>query len=209
VLSLIFVLLLAASPSISAAKVGGACADAVDTARDLLSSGRYLEAEELARSLLDERERVFGSRSLESADALDVLVQSLVRGGKLREPDTLSLARKAVELREQLGGANHPMLADSLHHLGIVLWANRDVEAARVAFERSMEIRRRSLGESHPDFARSLQFLGELLDEIGEADTAWELLERSLDTRQQVLGPDHPDVAESLKSLARYHYKRA
>ena len=68
-------------------------------AKTLLRDGRYAEAESLARSLLEDAEARYGAESAESAGVLDVLVESLWRGGKAREEETLWLAQRALAIR--------------------------------------------------------------------------------------------------------------
>lgn len=172
----------------------------------LFREGRYTEAEARARPLLAAAEAASGPRSLEAADALDLLVRVLERVGKRNQPEVLALAERAVEIREALLGPADPRLAASLHSLGFLHFVNWRLDKAQALFERSLAMRVQTLGSEHPDVAESLQSMGLLHDGLGRKDEARAFLERALGIRERTLGPDHLDVAESLNSLASLLY---
>ena len=59
----------------------GQTAENLDEIRELLKDGRYPEAEDRARALLEEVEGTSGRDSIEAAEVVDALVEALVRGG--------------------------------------------------------------------------------------------------------------------------------
>ena len=76
--------------------------------RTLLDDRRAPEAKAPAHRLYDDTKNAFGAESVEAADALDLLVEVLYRGGEYRSPDTLALGEQAVALRERLHGSQPP-----------------------------------------------------------------------------------------------------
>jgi hypothetical protein len=61
---------------------------------------------------------------------------------------------RALTIREQLFGPDHPDIATSFNNLGALLRAQGDLVAARPLFERALAIREKALGPEHPDTVR-------------------------------------------------------
>jgi tetratricopeptide (TPR) repeat protein len=110
-------------------------------------------------------------------------------------------AERALAIREQALGPQHPDTATSLINLGSLLRAQGDWTGAKSSFERALAIYGQVLGPQHPDTAQSLNSLGSLLRAQGDLAGAKSYYERALAIREQVLGPQHPDTAQSLNSL--------
>jgi len=174
----------------------------LDAVKGLVKEGKYAEAESAARTLLAKVEAQSGARSVEAAAVLDVLVQALLSEGKSRDAATRELAERAIAIKEQALGKDHPDLTVSLSRLAAVLWGGGDLTAARSLLERALAIREKALGPDHLDVAKTQSHLGTLLREMGDYEAARSLLERALAIREKALGPDHPDVAQSLYFLA-------
>jgi tetratricopeptide (TPR) repeat protein len=128
---------------------------------------------------------------------------------------------RALAIKEQVLGPQHPATATSLNNLGGLLQAQGELAAARPLYERALAIRKAVLGPQHPATATSLNNLGGLLRAQGDLAGARPYYERALDIREQALGPQHPDTALSLNNLgallddlgdlaaARPYYERA
>jgi Tfp pilus assembly protein PilF len=128
---------------------------------------------------------------------------------------------RALAIREQVLGPEHPDTATSLNNLGALLQAQGSLGGARRYYERALAIREQVLGPEHPDTAQSLNNLGVLLQEQGDLGGARRYYERALAIWEWVLGPEHPDTAQSLNNLgallqeqgdldgARRYYERA
>ncbi len=169
--------------------------------RRLLDAGRYAEAEPAARAWLEEREASAGPDSLEAAGALDLLVESLWRGGKAHRPETGPLAERALRIKEARRGPDDPGVAASLEGRAEVLSALEDSEAARKDYERALAIRERALGRDHLDVAESLDGLADILTDLGANDAARPLYERALAIEQARLGTEDRLIARSLQGL--------
>jgi tetratricopeptide (TPR) repeat protein len=57
---------------------------------------------------------------------------------------------RALAIREQVLGAEHPNTATSLNNLGVLLQVQGDYAGARPYFERALRIFCAALGEQHP-----------------------------------------------------------
>jgi tetratricopeptide (TPR) repeat protein len=108
---------------------------------------------------------------------------------------------RALAIKEQVLGAEHPATATGLNNLGALWQAIGDYEAARPYLERALAIRQQVLGAEHPTTAQSLNNLGALLVSMGDYEAARPYLERALAIDRQVLGEDHPTTAFDLNNL--------
>ena len=96
------------------AGVAAAGTDGPEGVRADLRQGRYDAAEAGARALLKEAGRRDGLDSVATAEALDLLVESLQRSGRFMGPEPRALAERAVEIRERSLPPYDPSLANSL-----------------------------------------------------------------------------------------------
>jgi Tfp pilus assembly protein PilF len=85
--------------------------------------------------------------------------------------------------------------------LGVVLWAQGDLEGARAQLERSLAVSEAALGPDHLDVAVGHNNLGSVLWAQGDLEGARVKLERSLAVTEAALGPSHPEVAIRLNNL--------
>ena len=172
-----------------------------DEIRRLLTAADYAAAESRARRLVEELERS-DPRSLGLARALDLLVQSLVEGGKPADPAALPSATRAVALKEELAGPEDRAVADSLFNLGLVLRRQGKLDDARTAYERALRIREAALGPGHPEVARSLAALSALASNAGDFARARELGERAVGIAERAEPRDRVVEAVAANNLA-------
>ncbi|MEM9463258.1 MAG: tetratricopeptide repeat protein [Myxococcota bacterium] len=137
--------------------------------------------------------------SLELAESLNTLGNVSSRHGKYEEAKRYY--RKAVRLRQEAFGADHPDVATILDNLGVVLKSQGKYEEAKAYHQRALAIREKALGPDHPNVAYSLNNLGDALDSQGKYKEARVHHQRALRIRERVLGVNHPLVADSLNNL--------
>ncbi len=177
-------------------------ASALDDARQLVADWEFAKAESLARRLLVVGESRHGRRSLQVAEVMDVLVESIA----LQHPPGLEgeeMARRAVAIKDSILGPEHPGLAVSLRVLARVQWALGDGNGngERENLQRALAIQEKVLGPRHPEVAETLSMLGTSYRRKQEYQAARQMLERSLQIREAVLGPEHRDVGRTLMQL--------
>jgi tetratricopeptide (TPR) repeat protein/transcriptional regulator with XRE-family HTH domain len=133
---------------------------------------------------------------LELADVLQKTALYLLNCG--RDQQTERLYRRALRIREQILGPEHPRVADSLMGLGSFYCEHGAYGQAEGLYRRALHIREQILGPEHPQVADSLQGLTWLYCEQGKYDQAEVSQLRALRIREQVLGPEHLQVANAL-----------
>ncbi len=177
----------------------------VEALRGLLDGGRYADAERDARAALAAMEQAGTAASANAADVLDFLVIALWRGGKASDAEGAAFAERAIEIKQNLLGADAPALATSLDGAGVLFFRRGDYERARPLFERALEILS-SAAANDPRYETELgtvhSHLGPLFQELGQYSTAREHYERALEVFRATLGAAHTQVAMTTNNLA-------
>lgn len=181
---------------------GAPAISGLDEARSLLRNGRFAESESLARRLIRDAEAEHGVSSIQTAQALDVLVEALWRGGKAEDPEAQRLGERAVAIKEAVPGPDHLEVATSLVHLGIVHSDKGDYPEAESVYRRALAIRERTLGPAHPDVAKVLNNLGVVAMHRADYTEARALFERALAVHEKAPAPDSAGIATSLANVA-------
>jgi tetratricopeptide (TPR) repeat protein len=122
-----------------------------------------------------------------------------------RYSDAEPLYLRALAIREQQLGANHPATANSLNNLANLYESIGRYSDAEPLYLRALAIREQQLGANHPATANSLNNLANLYESIGRYSDTEPLLIRALAIREQQLGANHPAVANSLNNLANLY----
>jgi tetratricopeptide (TPR) repeat protein len=113
----------------------------------------------------------------------------------------LEYCQKALEIRLEVLGGNHPDTAGSLNNVGAAYGELGDYGRQLEYYQKALEIRLEVLGGNHPDTASSLNNLGVAYGELGDYGRQLEYYQKALAIRLEVLGERHPDTAISLNSL--------
>lgn len=108
--------------------------------------------------------------------------------------------RRALELRRQVLGPDHPDVAQTLMRWGFVLLEMDRPDSAETVLRESLEI-----WEEHPHDplgrASALNQLGMMLSYQGEYEEAESMLRESLALKEEALEPDDPQIATTLTNL--------
>lgn len=115
---------------------------------------------------------------------------------------------RALELREQVLGPEHPAVADAMSNLGIIYGTEGANERAEEVFIRTLKIRERAFGTEHPDVASSLNNLGNVYKNLGTYDKAKGSFEKALDIREKILDKNHPLIARTLGNLGEIYLQQ-
>ena len=115
------------------------------------------------------------------------------------------LYQRALLIREQRLGPEHPDTAQSLTNLALFYQNQGKYAQAEPLYQRALLIREQRLGPEHPDTAGTLSNLAVLYHSQGKYAEAEPLLKRALSIREQQLGATHPDTATSLTNLAELY----
>jgi serine/threonine-protein kinase len=115
---------------------------------------------------------------------------------------------RALEVRQQVLGPNHPNVAPTVSQLGNVQFSRGRYGEAIARWQQAVEIVQQALGADHPQASAALANIGVAYQVIGDYPKALEYQHRNLAILQGRFGPDHPDVAAALQNLGNIHYSK-
>ncbi|MFM7528002.1 MAG: CHAT domain-containing protein [Nodosilinea sp.] len=122
---------------------------------------------------------------LEQANQLNQQVIELYQAGRYSE--AVPLAERALAIREQALGPDHPDTATSLNNLAFLYKSQGRYSQAEPLYQRALAIREQALGSDHPDTAISLNNLAGLYYAQGQLPPTLTYLSRGLAVEETVL----------------------
>jgi tetratricopeptide (TPR) repeat protein/nucleoside phosphorylase len=146
--------------------------------------------------LIEEYQLIFS----EVAHFLNQIGYYLKQRGRYQEAEPLY--RRALSLRVQKLGEDHPDTAQSLNNLAVLYDTQGKYAEAEPVYRRALEVRERQLGMDHPDTANTLNNLAVCYQNQGKYREAEPLYGRALSIYEQQSGAGHSDMANILNNLA-------
>jgi CHAT domain-containing protein len=140
--------------------------------RSAIDEGDYEEAVRLSEQSIRFAIATYGPDAPETARALNLQVESLLKDGKAAAASTLTLADRAVELTARLRKEIGLEYATSLNNLGLLRAERGEFRAALPLHEQALSIRVGALGPDHPAVADALDGIAAVLirlDRFAEA----------------------------------------
>lgn len=201
ILRVLFGILLASSALMMAAGPDVAPSP-VEEIKQMISDGEFAPAEEAARELVRNLEETPGIDPVDLATALDLLAESLWRGGKSRDPEALEAAERAIVLKEEALGPDAPEVADSLKNLATVLRLRAEPDRIQALLDRAIDIQERALGSESYKLIKTLNALGSHLNGQADYDGAEPIYLRALALSEKAYGMEARQVAVVLNNLA-------
>jgi tetratricopeptide (TPR) repeat protein len=119
-----------------------------------------------------------------------------------RFSDAEPIFRRALAIRVQHLGSDHPDVAETSNNLAATLCTIGRSEDAVQLYFRAKAIWEKTLGPDHPLVARVHNNLGALWGELGRMEKAESHFLQSLEIRKRSIGLDHPEVARCLANIA-------
>lgn len=171
--------------------------------RQASQQGRFAEAEQHFTAALQEAEG-FGPRDLRLAEILHLLANLRLSAGDFRQAEPL--CQRALSIREEVLGAEHPLVAESLNLLAAVYHLEGERAAAEPLYLRALRIREAAMGPWHPDVAQSCNNLADLYRLLGKTEQAESLYRRALEILEKSYGPADPQLAVTLNNMATLYY---
>jgi tetratricopeptide (TPR) repeat protein len=141
-----------------------------------------------------------GQKDYAGLAALDQEAQTLEGRGRYRE--ALPLHQKALKVRLEVLGDEHPETANSYNNVAGNLQAQGKYAAAAESYGKALAIYRKVLGEEHPATAFTYNNVGLNLQAQGKYAAAEELVRKALAIARSVLGEDHLLTAICYTSVA-------
>jgi tetratricopeptide (TPR) repeat protein len=111
-------------------------------------------------------------------------------------------ARRAVEIRARILGADHPDVAADRAALAALLDGQGKDAEAEALYLAAIRVLERTPGPPRVELAVSLNNLAAIHQRHGRLDRAEGLYRRALALKERQLAPDHPDIATTLNNLA-------
>jgi CHAT domain-containing protein/tetratricopeptide (TPR) repeat protein len=152
----------------------------LETMRRLVADGSYAQAESLARQFLQQEQQAGRGESKQVAEAMLVLVETLWRGGKEKDPETRETAERCIEINRKVFGEEHANFATSLSNLAVVLRRSDDPEGAKTLQRRVLALREKIFGPHSMEVALTLSNMAAPEGMSGNFPAARALLERAL-----------------------------
>jgi CHAT domain-containing protein/tetratricopeptide (TPR) repeat protein len=156
---LITVLACALSAAAVAQAIPDAQAGTSTTLRSLLDAGDYATAQRVAEDEVARAETEHGPASIQTAQALDGLVEALVSNGLTAADKTLDQAERALRLKERHFGVSHFEVAVSLRNLGALRTERGEFKQAALLHARALSIRRKAFTTDATEIVESLEDL--------------------------------------------------
>lgn len=146
------------------------------------------------------------TKGLESGDQTEVAsaMQNAARqyGERGEHAQAEALFKRALAIRENTLGLEHPEVAAALNDLALTYMKQGQCEMAEPLFKRAMAIIEKSLGPDHLEMARTLNNFALTYMKQRQYTQAEPLYIRSLPIWEKTVGLDHPKVAATLNNLA-------
>ena len=165
----------------------------------LLDQGQYSEAENILRSVVDVRTRVFGPEHPDTLRSRNRLSYALWRQGKYAEAE--ADFGELIKLEEKVLGPEHPDTLLSRNGLAIALDDAGKHSEAEAEHHEVLKLREKVLGPEHPDTLRSRNNLALALNREGKYAEAEADFTELIKLEEKVLGPEHPDTLRSHSNL--------
>jgi len=115
----------------------------------------------------------------------------------------LPLQQRALTLRRQVLGENHPETLNSVNNMGEVLHYLGKLDEVMPYYQEALNKRRKVLGEEHPDTLESIARMAGLLHDQGELDRAIPYYGDALEKRRRISGGDDPATLDTIGNFGR------
>jgi serine/threonine protein kinase/tetratricopeptide (TPR) repeat protein len=196
---------LEAEQNLAFAKKGNEILGSVFTALD--PKAEYARVVDLRNALRDNLQKAV--EELQGAaigDVLQVTEMQMTLGNSLLglglADQAITVLERAVKIRREKLGPDHPNTLTSLNNLGLAYQEAGQLDQALPLLKQTVELSTGKLGIRDPRTLTIMNNLAEGYRAAGQLDQALPLLERTLELRKAELGMDHPETLSSLNNLA-------
>jgi tetratricopeptide (TPR) repeat protein len=166
----------------------------------LFDQGRYRDAENVARAVLEVRTQVLGSEHPDTLKSRNRLAVALWRQAKFIEAE--ADFRKLIKLDEKALGPEHPDTLKSRHCLAAVLYREGKYVEAEAEERPVLKLREKVLGIGNPDTLRTRMIVAEALSGEGKHVEAEAEFRELIKLQSEILGPENPETLVTRQWLA-------
>jgi tetratricopeptide (TPR) repeat protein len=175
-------------------------ANLTNSALMLQDQGKYKEAEEMSRRVLNGKERVLGKGHLETLISVTNLGVVLRSQGKYAEAEAMH--RQALQGLESKVGKQHPVTMTCLGRLALVLQDECKHREAEALNQQVLEGLEKVLGMDHPDTLACMNNQALVLQKLCKYEEAETMYRQLLQRYEKVLGKEHAHTLISIGNLA-------
>jgi eukaryotic-like serine/threonine-protein kinase len=108
---------------------------------------------------------------------------------------------RALELRLNALGPEHPDSLTSMHNLGVLYEHEGSLDRAETLYRKELELERRVRGEEHPDTLLAMDRLATVYQARAKYADAEPLFARALEVARRVQGEEHEQTLASMNNL--------
>ena len=166
----------------------------------LSGRGRYVEAEQLCRTILSESERSFGPEDLHTVYMVDDLAWVHLFQG--RYSDIEPLLNRVLRTRKERLGSEHRDTLTSMYRLAVVYYHQRRYDDAEELLNQTLRIQERQFGSQDVHILYTSYMLARVYLSQHRSSDAELMFKRVLAVQVKILDPDHTDTLATMHELA-------
>ena len=173
--------------------------------KDSISSADYLEADTLAKQIIELSIKVFGVNSIESAKALTNL--AIAQHGNKEYEAAERNFRASIDIIERISDRLNTALINPLKGLGATQLAIGRPDMARASFQRAVHVSHVNDGPHNLGQLDVLESMAEIYLAVGEHKQALNIQERMYSIQARKLEPFSLEILPALQDQARWQHR--
>lgn len=173
--------------------------------KESLGSQNYLEADTLAKQIIELSIKVYGINSTESAKALTNLAIAQHHNKEYEAAERNYLA--SIDIIEQTSDRLNSALINPLKGLGATQLAIGRPDMARATLQRAVHVSHVNDGPHNPDQLDMLESMAEIYMAVGEHKQAIDMQERMFTIQSRNIDPASLDIIPPLQNQAQWQHR--
>ncbi len=173
--------------------------------KESLGSQNYLEADTLAKQIIELSIKIYGINSTESAKALTNLAIAQHHNKEYEAAERNYLA--SIDIIEDTSDRLNEALINPLKGLGATQLAIGRPDMARETLQRAVHVSHVNDGPHNLDQIEVLESMAEISMAVGEHKEAVDMQERMFALQSRNIDPDSLDIVPALKQQARWQHR--
>lgn len=173
--------------------------------KESLATDNYLEADTLAKQIVELTIKIYDVNSLESAKALTNLAIAQHNNQEYEAAETNY--RTSIEIIEDTTDRLNVALINPLKGLAATQLATGRPDLARSTFQRAVHVSHVNEGPHNKDQIEVLESMAEIYLAVGDHKQAVDMQERMFAIKSRNLDPSSMDILSALRHQARWQHK--
>lgn len=167
---------------------------------------RYEEAADLARRVMEMRERVLGKEHLDTLISTTILGKIYTSQGQWGRAERLYL--QALVLGEQVSGINDPSTLNTVRQLGYLYRKRGKLAEAEKMYQRALKGNEKRYGPDNVSTLKIVEELGSIYEKQGKLADAETMYQRALEGYEKTYSPDHTLTLNVVRDLGSLYEKQ-